>query len=300
MKNEEEFKDYFEAERVASSVRAVAEDAVKPGVKLLDVATEIEEETENAGAALAFPVNLSINEVAAHYSPAPGEETVFTEEDVVKVDFGVHVNGCIIDQAFTADLTGEHGKLVEASEKALENAVKTIKPGVMNGEVGRVIQETIEGYGFKPIENLSGHQLEPYVLHAGESVPNTAGGDYEFREGDVFAIEPFATTGAGRVEERMTNKTQIYSLVNPKPVRLPQSRALLNWAVSERQALPFSKRAAYPKVINSKPSLELALHDLIRQNVLREYPPLVEINKGVVSQAETTVIVEADGAKQLT
>jgi len=297
---DEEFKDYFEAERVASSVRAVAEDAIKTGTKLLDVANEIEQETENAGAALAFPANLSINDVAAHYSPAPDEETAFTENDLVKVDFGVHVNGCIIDQAFTVDLTGENNKLVEASEKALENAVATMKPGALNGEIGRIIQETIEGYGFKPIENLSGHRMEPFLLHAGENIPNTAGGDYELKEGDVFAVEPFATTGAGRVEERMTNKTQIYSLVNPKPVRLPQSRALLNWAVEERQSLPFSKRAVYPSVINSKPSLELALHDLLRQKILRDYPPLVEINNGLVSQAETTAIIESNGAKQLT
>ncbi|MFA4946861.1 MAG: type II methionyl aminopeptidase, partial [Candidatus Micrarchaeia archaeon] len=227
----EDLDNYLKAAQIAASVRAVAEDSVKPGARLLDAAVEIEEEIKSNGGGFAFPVNISLNEVAAHYTPREGEETVFTEKHVAKVDFGVHVEGCIIDQAFTVDLTDENGKLVEASAQALEDALAVMRAGASVRNIGAAIQSAIESRGFKPVENLSGHSLEPYLLHAGNEVPNTARGNYILKEGDYFAVEPFATNGAGKVTERGVD-AEIYSLVNPKPVRLPQSRALLDF-VSE-------------------------------------------------------------------
>ena len=286
---------YFKAAQIASSVRAVAEDAVKPGVKLLDVAVELENEIKTSGGEFAFPVNISLNEIAAHYTPVDGDETIFTEEHVAKVDFGVHVDGCIIDQAFTVDLTGEHAKLVEASERALEDALSVMRAGVIVSKVGAAIQQAIESRGFKVVENLSGHSLEPFILHAGEQIPNVEKGSYELQEGDHFAVEPFATTGAGKVVEK-GSEAEIYSLVNPRPVRSPQSRKLLEFAAENFQTLPFCKRWL-AEALPSKASLGLALKDLLRQEILHDYPPLVEVNKGMVSQAECTVMVEKGGVK---
>ncbi|PIT85755.1 type II methionyl aminopeptidase [Candidatus Micrarchaeota archaeon CG10_big_fil_rev_8_21_14_0_10_59_7] len=293
--DEEELKHYMDAARVAAGVRALAEECTKPGAKLFDIATAIESEVVKEGGKNAFPVNISINDTAAHYTPCIGDETLLGEKDVVKIDFGVHVEGCIIDQAFTVDFGGEHGKLVEAADAALNDALATMKAGVSVRDVGKAIQDAITSRGFKPIENLGGHSLEPYLLHAGEEIPNTAKGSYVLREGDVFAVEPFATTGAGRVDEG--NYCEIHSLVNPKPVRLPQSRRVLEHILEEYKTLPFAERWLAEMLSTS--SIELVVNDLVRQGILHSYAVLKEINKGRVAQSEVTVIVEKDGVKNL-
>ncbi len=295
MVSEEELKNYVEAARVASSVREIAADTVKPGAKLLDVANAVEDEIRGDGAKPAFPVNISINDTAAHYTPKTNDAAAFGEKDVVKVDYGVHVKGFIIDAAFTVDLGGENGKLVEAAEAALNDAISTMRPGVNVREVGAVIEKAITSRGFKPIENLCGHSLGEFLLHAGKEIPNVARGDYVLKEGDVFAVEPFATTGAGRVEDG--SYCEIYSLMNIRNVRLPQSRKVLEWLVEECETLPFAKRWVDAKF--SAATAGLALADLRRQEIVRDYPVLKEINKGLVAQAECTVVVEKDACRVL-
>jgi len=293
--DESELKNYVEAARVASSVREIAADLVKPGAKLIDVANAVEDEIRGDGAKPAFPVNISVNDVAAHYTPKTNDAAVFGEKDVVKVDYGVHVRGFIIDAAFTVDLGSENGKLVEAAEAALSNATSTMKAGVNVREVGAVIQKTIEEKGFKPIENLCGHSLGEFLLHSGREIPNVARGDYVLREGDVFAVEPFATNGAGRVEDGAY--CEIYSLINMRNVRLPQSRKVLEWLAEECETLPFAKRWVDEKF--SEGTASLALADLRRQEIVRDYPILKEINHGIVAQAECTVVVEKDACRIL-
>ena len=296
MLEEQELKSYLEAARIASSVRATAEELAVEGAKLLDVAKGIEDEITKAGGGIAFPVNTSINEEAAHYTPKISDERVLKKDDVVKVDFGVHVEGCVIDQAFSVNPSNEHAKLVEASEAALRDALAVMKAGVCVKDIGAAIESAIVSRGFKPIENLCGHSLEPYVIHAGESIPNVPKGDYVLQEGDVFAVEPFATTGAGKVEDG--SFCEIYSLANPRNVRLPQSRKVLEFIMEERQTLPFAKRHLL-KCLSGEGAIDLALADLSRQEIIHSYPVLKEVNGGIVSQAETTVIVEKDSVKVL-
>ncbi len=292
---EAELKNYLEAARVANSVRETAQELVKPGASLLEVARAVESEIRGDGAKPAFPVNISVNDAAAHYTPKTGDPAVFSEKDVVKIDYGVHVNGFIIDAAFTVDLSGENGKLVEAAEAALSDATNTIKAGVNAREIGAVIEKAISSRGFKPIENLCGHSLGEFLLHAGKEIPNVARGDYVLCEGDVFAVEPFATTGAGRVEDG--SYCEIYSLINVRNVRLPQSRKVLEWLVDECETLPFAKRWVDEKF--SEATSSLALADLRRQEIVRDYPILKEINKGLVAQAECTLVVEKDSCRVL-
>lgn len=293
---EDGVKYYLEAARVAMSVRQFAEDYVKPDLKLLDIAEKIEAEITEQGAAPAFPCNLSLNEEAAHDTPLIGDERVLKESDVLKVDFGVHVEGHIVDQAFTVNYDNNHAKLVQAAEKALQDALSVMRAGKSTRDVGQAIHDAISSRGFKPVENLCGHSLAPYIIHAGISVPNVPRGDYVFQEGDVFAIEPFATNGAGRVTDG--NLDEIFSLVQDKPVRLPQSRKALEFIAEKYQTLPFARRNLL-KALGSKASVELAVRDLARQGILHTYPVLVEVNKGMVAQAETTVIVEKDSVKPL-
>ena len=290
---DEDLKHYLEAARVHVAAQEVARSIVKHGAGVFEAAQAIEKEITGNGGKCAFPVNISFDFEAAHDTPSANDARVFGKE-VVKVDIGVHVEGCIIDSGFTMDLSGENGALVEASQQALEDALSVMKAGVKARKVGEVIQKTIESRGFKPVENLSGHLLEPYDLHAGVEVPNVAkGGEHVFEEGEVFAVEPFASTGAGFVVDS-PKPAEIFSIVELKNVRMQSSREFLRKVFESHNVLPFAKRwFALEKM------LEFNLRDLVRQGVLHAYPILLDEKKGLVSQAESTVVVEKDSVKVL-
>jgi methionyl aminopeptidase len=291
-------EDYEKAGRIAREVLESAAKKVKPGVKLLEVAEFVEKSIPEMGASISFPANISINEQAAHYTPEYKCEKVFGETDLVKLDVGTHVNGFIGDTALTIDLSGENGKLVEASEAGLEAAIAGMKPGVKVGEIGALVEEEIKKRGFKPIENLTGHKLECFKLHAGTEIPNIrTSASHVLKEGEVFAVEPFATNGAGRVSDGP--QVEIFSLVEKRPVRLRESRKLMNYADERFGGLPFAERWLYAD-FNSKLLLSSALRELIMFGVLRPYPILSDSAKGLVSQAERTVVIEKDGARVLT
>lgn len=278
---------------IARSAREKAAEWAKPGVKMLDLAEKIEQYIIEQGGKPAFPVNLSVNNSAAHYTPTADDATLVNERDVLKIDLGVHVEGFIVDTAFTIDFSGEQGKLVEAAEEALQTALATMKAGVNAKEVGAAIQTVITARGFKPVENLCGHLLEPWVLHAGSEIPNLPVHGQELQEGEVYAVEPFATTGQGRVRED-GSFCEIYSVVFPKNVRMPASRKVLEIVAEEYRALPFAKRW-----LQEIPMLQLAVGDLQKQDVLHAYPLLRDVEGSLVAQAETTVEVESDGVKVL-
>ncbi|MFA5108358.1 MAG: type II methionyl aminopeptidase [Candidatus Micrarchaeia archaeon] len=287
-------ENFKKAGSIAKAIRADVRHLVNPGESAFDIAESIEKMIFDAGARPGFPVNISINEYAAHYTPPSEGSILIGEKDVVKVDFGVSVDGCVADNAITLDLSGEQGKLLEASDEALKAAVAAIKPGVGNGEIGAIIEEKIKSYGFKPIENLTGHMLEPYNLHAGADVPNIKmDSDYSFEEGDVFAIEPFATNGVGRVVD--TPEVEIYSVVSDGKLRMRSSRDLLLKLVNRYLTLPFARRWLSSE-FKSKLVLGASIKELLGAGCLHPYPVLREANKGLVSQFEHTVIVEHDGA----
>lgn len=293
MVSEDELKNYLQAARIHAAAQELAESLVKEGAGVLKTVEAIEKEIVDSGGKPAFPINISFDHEAAHNTPVTGDARVFKKE-VVKVDIGVHVEGCIIDAGFTVDLSGEHGKLVEASKRALEDALSVIKAGRKAKEVGVIVQKTIESYGFKPVENLTGHLLEPYNLHAGIEVPNVPkGGEHVFQEGEVFAIEPFASTGAGSVADGPA-PAEIFSIIALKNVRMQSSRELLREVFEERQLLPFAKRWYADRKM-----IDFTLRDLTRQGILHDYPILVDEAKGLVSQAESTVIIEKDSVRVL-
>lgn len=288
--NEEAIEKTLRAGEVLKKVAKEAEEKVRVGAKILEVAEFIENRILELGAKPAFPCNLSINSNAAHFTPAKGDERTFREGDLVKIDIGAHIDGYIADMAISVDL-GDHGDLIEASKEAVFNALDKIKAGVDTAELGRVIEETIRSHGFKPVVNLTGHGLLPYLAHAPPSIYNYATHrGVELKEGMVIAIEPFATNGVGRVAER--GECEIYSLVNPKPLRLRELRKVVQ-EISERfKTLPFAKRWLEVS--------DLFLAKLVREGVLREYPVLSEVSNGVVSQWEHTVIVEKDSCRVVT
>jgi len=250
------------------------------------------------GAKPAFPVNISVNEIAAHYTPEIDSEETLGEKDVVKIDIGVEVQGALADTAYTIDLSEEHGDLVKASEEALEAAIAVMKPNYTIGELGGVIEDAIKKRGFKPISNLTGHMIKSNDLHAGVEIPNIRTDDeFYLMEGDVYAVEPFATTGGGYVAD--LNEVEIYSLYSPGKIRMRQSRKIVEYVLNNFGMLPFAERWIR-KEFQSKVLVSAALKELLKNHFIRAYPVLKESDGGIVSQAEHTIYVGAEGAQVLT
>jgi len=286
---------YIKAGKIASEALEFAKSLVKPGVKLVDVCDKTEEKIKELGGSLAFPVQVSLDDTAAHFCPDEDDETVF-EKQVVCIDVGVHVDGFIGDNALTIDLSKENEDLVKASREALDNAIKILKPGIKLSEIGKTIHETITKYNFSPVRNLSGHGLEEYGIHTKPTIPNYDNGDEtELKENDIIAIEPFASKGAGIIYE--SGDGTVFALINKKPVRNMMARNVLK-EIETYNDLPFCKRWLTKKFGIAK--VNFALRELKQLEIIRDYPPLVDKAHGLVSQAEHTVLITKDGCKVLT
>lgn len=296
--DDNEIENFREAGRLGARLREDSKRLIMVGESLLDIAETIEQMIMEEGGKPAFPVNISLNEIAAHYTPELESTASLDEEDLVKIDLGIELNGALSDTAYTIDLSGKHEKLVKASEDALQKAIDTIKPGVDVGEVGGVIEDTINGYGYKPISNLSGHMIKSNELHAGVEIPNVrTDNEYALQEGDIFAVEPFATTGTGYVED--LEQVEIFSIYSPSKVRMRQSRKIVEYVLKNYGMLPFAERWVR-KEFKSKLLVSAALKELLQNHFIRGYPVLREVSKGLVSQAEHTVRVTPDGCEVLT
>ncbi len=247
------FKKYMKAGEIAAFVREESKKFIKPGVLLIDIAEKIESLIKKKGGGIAFPVNLSLNDIAAHYTPIKNDETIFTDKDILKVDIGVHIDGYVGDTAYTISFNKDYKELIKASETALSNAIKIIRPGTKLSEIGSVIEETINSFGFKPIRNLTGHGLERYNIHADPQVPNIASApEYILQENEVIAIEPFATDGAGMVKESGT--AMIFTCITG-PARNPDARIIMNFS-EKFNGLPIAERWL---PIDSRIKIRLAL-----------------------------------------
>lgn len=295
---DDEIELFRQAGKIASKIREDSKRLIMVGESLLDIAETVEQMIGEEGGKPAFPVNISINDIAAHYTPEFESAASLGETDLVKIDLGIDINGALSDTAYTIDLDGGNTKLVSAAEEALENAIKSIRPGITVGEVGGIIESTIKGYGFKPISNLSGHMIKSNELHAGVEIPNVLTKDpYEFKEGDIFAVEPFATSGEGYVED--LEQVEIFSIYMPSNLRMRQSRKIVEFVLQNYGMLPFAERWVR-KSFTSKLLVGAALRELLENHFIRGYPVLREAGKGLVSQSEHTVLVTKDGCEVLT
>jgi methionyl aminopeptidase len=284
--NDEIFEKYREAGAIAAKILCKGAQGIRVGESYFDLVESIESRVREEGASLAFPLNLSLNEDAAHDTASPADTRIFEKGDVAKLDLGVHIDGYIADTATTVDL-GSNSLLLAASEQALKAAIRKVRPGATAGELGAAVQHEIESRGYRPIANLTGHGLDRYVLHRAPTIPNVGiNGGIVLEEGMVFAIEPFATTGSGHVGEK--SRMEIYSQISQKPVRIPAARAILE-TVKDRHGLPFSRRWLRER------KQDIALPTLVRSHTLHVYPVLADIPGSLVSQHEHTVIVTADG-----
>lgn len=294
------YENYMQAGKIASEAREYGIKLIKSGARLLEVANKIELKIIENGAGISFPVNISINNIAAHYSPRTDDQSSFRKGDVVKLDVGTHFEGYIADTATTIEIeTNKYKEMIKASSEALDCAINHIKAGVSPSEIGANIEKTINSFGFKPIDNLTGHGLKRYQLHSGISVPNvgSAFSRYKPKAGDVLAIEPFATDGGGHIISGegsniyICEKTQRYRFVRDRRLKM-----IFDKIKNEFKTLPFAQRWT-DKIF---PNSDMILRRLSHIGLIKHFPQLVEINDGTITQKEHTVIVTEEGCEVTT
>ena len=290
--DEEAENSYIKAGRIACSIFSFAKKIVKPNAPILEIAEKIESEIIKLGGRVAFPATISCDEIAAHNSPLWQDKTIAF--GLVKVDFGVTINDFISDNALSFDLSPEqkHAVLINAAESALNNSIKFIKEAKRNGseaslgEIGNRIQEAITLAGFSPVRNLSGHELRQYMVHSGLTIPNYNNESKTELQDGAYAIEPFATSGVGVVQDG--SPSGIYQLEHVKPARDSFTREMFKFIQEEYKTLPFSARWLIKKF--GMRAL-LSLQTLEQQGCLHQFPQLVEKSRMPVSQAEKTILI---------
>ena len=282
---------------IAAKVRDTVVQEIEPGVKVLDICDRAEDLIRELGGGMAFPTNVDINSVAAHYVSPVDDVTLVPERSLVKLDVGVHVEGYIADTATTACFDPSLSYLVEAAEAGLDAAIKTIRPGVRASDVGAAIEQAIKAKGAKPIRNLTGHKLARYVVHAGASIPNVASRDHHvIHEGDVYAIEPFAVPNDADGLVTDGPPSNIYRVLKKHSLKGAAKR-MIKHIQAEHRTLPFASRW----VLRRFPGQEgvSAFRELLDSKCIMSYPQLVERTRAMVAQAEHSVIL-TDGGCEVT
>jgi len=289
-----QIEDYLKAGKIAGEVRENVRKKNWVGSTLLEICEYVESEIIKRGAKCAFPVNTSLNEVAAHYTAEPNDPKTVSDADLIKIDLGAQVNGYIADTAVTVNYDPQYDSLVQAAENALQSAMSMIKVGVKSKDVGRKIQNTIMDMGFKPIANLSGHSLDQYTIHAGKTVPNMwTIGSFSFSENEAFACEPFVTTKNALGFVRNGKIKNIYALVSRKKTKDDEADKLLEYIWNNFNMLPFALRWIV-KEWEEKEARKM-LDFLVKKKVVKAYAILVEANGETVAQAEHTFIPTETG-----
>jgi methionyl aminopeptidase len=297
--DEEAFEKLRLSGRILRETREEMKTYVHEGMPIIDVCEKAEGLIRNKGAKPAFPCNVSVNEIAAHYTSPPDDKKRIPENSVVKVDIGAHVDGYLTDTAVTVCFGSEYKSLVETAEHALKAAVENIQPDLSTSRLGSIIESTIRSRGFKPVSNLTGHQVGRYIVHTGTSLPNVSQlFSSKIKLGGVYAIEPFVTfpKAAGRVENG--DESTIFRFVKPRSMENSYAKRLLKYIEDNFKTLPFAERWLQG-VVPGEHHRE-AFHELLASKSLTQYPIFVEASGKIVAQAEHTVLVVEKGCVVLT
>lgn len=287
--------DLEKAGKIAAEAITFGEKLIKPDTHMLEIIEKVENKIIKLGGGLAFPSQISLNEIAAHYNCFVKDTTLIKDGDIAKLDIGVHVNGYIADTALTVDL-GKNKELKKASEEALKEAIKMVQIGTRLCDIGKVVETTIKSYGFNPIRNLSGHALGLYEVHAGLSIPNYDNKDRtELEKGMIIAIEPFATSGVGLIRE--SKMSDIFRVIRVGGVRNQSAKEILKFLNENYKTLPFARRYLINKFGEVK--VNLAIRTLEQEGMIQQYTQLIEKSNGLVSHAEHTLLIE-DKVKVIT
>lgn len=305
--NNDFLTEYRHGAEVHRQVRQWAQKNIKPGQTLTEIAEGIEngvraltghqglEEGDNIKGGMGFPTGLSINHCAAHYTPNFGNTMVLKEDDVMKVDFGAHFNGRIVDSAFTMTFNPIYDNLLAAVKDATNTGVREAGIDVRVGDIGAAIQEAMESYEVelngqthpvKSIRNLNGHDIVQFSIHGGKSVPIVKSNDQtKMEEGEIFAIETFGSTGKGYVRDDMETSHYAKKADAPKnvPLRVSSARSLLNTITKNFGTLPFCRR--YLDRLGHDKYL-LGLNNLVSSGIVEAYPPLCDVKGSYTAQFE--------------
>jgi methionyl aminopeptidase len=283
---ENEIQNYKKAGEITKKAVEYAKTIVKQNIPLLEIAEKIEAKILELGGKPAFPVNLSINEIAAHATPSYNDSA--KASGLIKVDIGTHIDGYAADTALSIDLENseENKNLIKSTEEALKNAISEFSLNKSTNQIGAIIEKTIKSQGFHPVSNLSGHSISHYNLHSGINIPNTDNSQNTKIKSGVYAIEPFATPGLGLVIEG--KPSGIYHLEKDGNVREPFAREVLKFIKEEYKTLPFCSRWIYKKFGTRG---LLALKRIEESGLLHHYKQLVEKSKSKVAQAEHTILI---------
>lgn len=270
---------YLQAGTIARRIREMFKDRIEEGKSILELCEELECEILSCGASLAFPCNIGINHIAAHYTPTPSDQLKIGPTDLVKIDYGLHINGYIVDVAFSVALSRSDLRLVKVTELALEEVVKSIRVGDRISKVGEIIEHIAKKNLFKVIENLQGHEIDRYRLHSGISIPNVPSlNTRRFRDNMIIAIEPFLTYGFGAGRVRETSVVNIF--------QLPGNRGSIpSELIGAFDNLPFCQRWLDRYSLSVPPEIKKRM---------KYYPVLVEANEAPIAQTETTLILLKD------
>ena len=294
--NPEEIEKWKTAGKLARDALHFGRNLIEAEKSMLNVTEKIESFVKKHGGELAFPTNLAVNNVGAHWTPSSKSSEIFCKGDVVKLDVGVHIDGYIGDNALTLEIgTTNYTKMIEASREALNAAINVAVAGVNVGIIGHAVQDTIEKYGYRPIANLTGHRIKRYNLHSGVSIPSIRErGGPTLNNGDIVAIEPFVTDGAGRVGGK--RNSNIYHLRQIRKVRDEKATELMKEIQERYKGLPFAERWLHEFQDDATKNLQ----KLMRAGIVSYYPVLDELGNGIVAQSEHTLLITNNGNEVLT
>lgn len=294
------FDNYVKAGKIASQVREYARSQDHTGRSLSEICNDIEQEIFKKGGEPAFPVNVSLNDIAAHYTAVPNDPIIVKNTDVLKIDVGVHIDGYIADTAVTVSYDTKYQNLIDIAERALDEAIGISRSNTRVSEIGRIIEKTITKYGCKPIQNLSGHSLERYTIHAGKSIPNiwTIGHSFNLSVNNVYAIEPFVTTNDGQGVVYEGKIKNIFGIGSRKRTKEQKTDDFLEYLWNKFKTLPFALRWIVNEY-EEKEALYL-LEILVKKKNVHAYPILVEGANRIVVQAEHTIIPQESNTLTIT
>ncbi len=282
--NKKEFENYCKAGKIGNEIREYAKGFIKEGMKLVEIANKIDQRILELGAKPAFPINLSLNEIAAHYTPSIDDETL--AEGLLKIDIGIEIEGFIADLAFSMDLTEkkEYEEMIKLNENVLKETLESLNYDSCSCEIGNKISSLLKNKKFNIIRNLTGHSLGRYEIHSDLSIQNTPNKDNTKLSERAIAIEPFLTTGIGEVIE--SKPSEIFMLIKERNIRDSESRKILSFIKEEYKTKPFCKRWLDKKGFKTNFALKL----LTKEGIIYNFPVLVERSKGIVSQSEETIV----------
>jgi methionyl aminopeptidase len=297
--DKEELEKFRLSGKILRETREEMKQFVQENMPIIDVCEKAEGLIREKGGKTAFPCNVSINEVSAHYTSPPNDSLRIPEKSMVKVDIGVHVDGYVTDTAFTACFNPEYKIMQSTAELALKAAIENVHGEMALSKIGGIIEQTIKNRGFKPISNLTGHSVGRYLIHAGTSIPNVSQISFgKVKTGEVYAIEPFVTLpeAAGRIED--SDKITIFRLVKSKPQKDPYAKMMLKYIEENFKTLPFAER--WLKDVVPETKHHFAFKGLLDSKALMGYPVFVEVSRKTVAQAEHTVLMTETGCEVLT